>query len=71
MPVKMSAGYAALLVAVIGVLVSLPCNSLWARIGVALRGLLHDPRKQRLFNLTMSATLLLLSGLFYAKPHPS
>jgi threonine/homoserine/homoserine lactone efflux protein len=64
MPVGMSAGYAALLVALIGVLVGIPCNSMWALFGVAIRGLLRDPRRQRLFNLTMGATLLVLAGLF-------
>ncbi|WP_295759922.1 LysE family translocator [Undibacterium sp.] len=64
MPLGLSASSAALLVAVVGTLVGFPCSSMWALFGVAIRGLLRDPRKQRVFNLTMGATLLVLAGLF-------
>ncbi|AZP11480.1 LysE family translocator [Undibacterium parvum] len=64
MPLGLSASSAALLVAVVGTLVGFPCSSMWALFGVAIRGLLRDPRKQRVFNLTMGATLLMLAGLF-------
>ncbi|MFZ6750693.1 LysE family translocator [Undibacterium sp. Ren11W] len=64
MPLGLSASSAALLVSVVGTLVGFPCSSMWALFGVAIRGLLRDPRKQRAFNLTMGATLLVLAGLF-------
>jgi threonine/homoserine/homoserine lactone efflux protein len=64
MPPGLSASSAALLVAVVGTLVGFPCSSMWALFGVAIRGLLRDPRKQRVFNLMMGATLLVLAGLF-------
>jgi threonine/homoserine/homoserine lactone efflux protein len=54
----------ALLVAVIGVLMGAPCNAMWALFGVSIRRLLKDPRKQRVFNLTMGATLLVLALMF-------
>ncbi|MNY67778.1 hypothetical protein D3C86_2054320 [compost metagenome] len=54
----------ALLVALIGTLVGMPCNAMWALFGVSIRRLLTDPRKQRVFNLTMGATLLVLAVMF-------
>jgi threonine/homoserine/homoserine lactone efflux protein len=54
----------ALLVAVIGAVVGAPCNILWALFGVSIRHVLQDPRKQRLFNWTMGATLLVLAAMF-------
>ena len=37
---------------------------LWALFGVAIRGYLTDRRKQRLFNLLMAGTLLMLAVMF-------
>ena len=54
----------ALLVAVIGTLVGAPCSFMWAWFGVSFRRLLKDPTKQRVFNLTMGAILLVLALLF-------
>ncbi|GJJ02097.1 membrane protein [Duganella rhizosphaerae] len=54
----------ALLVSVIGTLVGAPCNAMWALFGVSIRRFLQDPRKQRLFNLTMAAILLVLAVMF-------
>ena len=54
----------ALLVAVIGAAVGMPCNTLWALFGVSIRRLLKDPLKQRIFNLTMGAILLVLAVMF-------
>ncbi len=54
----------ALLMAVIGTLMGMPCNLIWAMFGVAIGRLLKDPVKQRAFNLTMGATLLVLAVLF-------
>lgn len=53
----------ALRVAVIGALVGAPCNAMWAWFGMAIRRVLQDPRKQKLFNLAMGAILLLLAAL--------
>lgn len=54
----------ALLVAMIGTVVGTPCSVMWAMFGVAIRRLLQDPYKQRLFNLSMSAILLVLAVMF-------
>ncbi len=54
----------ALLVAVIGAMVGTPCNLMWALFGVAIRHLLHDPARRRVFNLTMGATLVILALMF-------
>ena len=64
MPVGLSAPVGALLVSVLGLLIGLPSASLWALFGVAIRRLLTDPRKQRLFNLTMGAMLVGLAVSF-------
>jgi threonine/homoserine/homoserine lactone efflux protein len=64
MPVGISAVNAALLVALLGTLVGFPCSSMWALFGVSIRGLLRDPRKRRIFNLSMGATLLVLALMF-------
>jgi threonine/homoserine/homoserine lactone efflux protein len=54
----------ALLVAAIGTAVGAPCNAMWALFGISIRHLLKDPRKQRIFNLTMGAILLVLAIMF-------
>lgn len=64
MPVGLSAPVGALLVSVLGLLIGLPSASLWALFGVAIRSLLTDPRKQRIFNLTMGAMLVALAVSF-------
>lgn len=64
MPVGLSAPVGALLVSVLGLLIGLPSASMWALFGVAIRSLLTDPRKQRIFNLTMGAMLVALAVSF-------
>lgn len=64
MPVGLSAPVGALLVATVGLLIGFPSASMWALFGVAIRRALTDPRKQRIFNLTMGATLVLLAASF-------
>ncbi len=64
MPSGLGTMSAALLVAVIGTLVGTPCSIMWALFGVSIRRLLKDPRKQRVFNLTMGAILLVLAIMF-------
>ena len=64
MPVGLSASMGALLVTLVGLVIGIPSASIWALFGVAIRRLLTDPRKQRLFNLSMGAVLLLLALSF-------
>ena len=54
----------ALTVAAISALVGAPCNAMWALFGVAIRGVLIDPARRRIFNLTMGAILLGLALTF-------
>lgn len=64
MPVGQNPVASAVLAASIGVLVGAPCNAIWALFGVSIRHLLKDPVKQRVFNLTMGAILLILALMF-------
>jgi len=64
MPVGLSAPVGALLVAVVGLLIGFPSASMWALFGVAIRRALTDPRKQRIFNLSMGAMLVGLAVTF-------
>jgi threonine/homoserine/homoserine lactone efflux protein len=54
----------ALLVSVIGTVVGMPCNVMWALFGVSIRSVLTAPRSQRIFNLAMGAILMILAVLF-------
>ncbi len=67
MPQGMGVMPAATLVAFIGVLIGFPCASMWALFGVAIRRLLKDPRKRRIFNLVMGGTLVALAVLLFLK----
>jgi threonine/homoserine/homoserine lactone efflux protein len=64
MPAGHSAINGAFIVALVGSLIGTPCSVMWALFGVSIRNLLKDPRKQRVFNLTMGAILLALAILF-------
>ena len=64
MPVGLSAPVGALLVALIGALIGLQTASVWALFGVAIRRLLNDPVKRRVFNLFMGGTLVILAISF-------
>lgn len=64
MPAGMGVASGALLVAVIGLVITFPCISAWALFGVAIRRLLTDPRRQRLFNGIMAGALAVLALLF-------
>lgn len=48
----------AMIVAMMFGIVNLPCVSVWALFGVAMRRLLSDPAKQRVFNYIMAALLI-------------
>nr|WP_198982677.1 LysE family translocator [Herbaspirillum sp. ASV7] len=54
----------ALLLSVIGTVVGMPCNTLWALFGVSIRNVLKAPRNQRIFNLLMGSILVVLSVMF-------
>ncbi len=64
MPGGIGAIAGALIVCLTGTLVGTPCSITWAMFGVSIRNLLKDPRKQRAFNFTMGATLLVLALMF-------
>jgi threonine/homoserine/homoserine lactone efflux protein len=61
MPPGMAVLPAATLVSVISVAIGVPCVSMWALFGVAIRRLLTDPRRQRAFNAIMAASLVILA----------
>ena len=52
---------AGLAISLIGAVIGFPCISMWALFGVAMRSVLTDPRRQRVFNLAMAAALVLLA----------
>ena len=59
--IRLSADYGmnAAWMAVLFMLIGLPCISLWAAFGLGLRRFLSNPRALRLFNVTMAALLIL------------
>jgi threonine/homoserine/homoserine lactone efflux protein len=64
MPAGVGVVPGALMVAAIGLVIGFPCISMWALFGVAIRRLLKDPRRQRVFNLLMAGTLVVLALSF-------
>ncbi|MBV8622455.1 MAG: LysE family translocator [Herbaspirillum sp.] len=64
MPAQSNMLASALLLSVIGTVVGMPCNTMWALFGVSIRNVLKAPRNQRIFNLVMGSILLLLSVMF-------
>lgn len=64
MPVGLSTPVGALLVTTVGLIIGFPSASMWALFGVAIRRLLTDPLKRRIFNLTMGAMLVVLAVSF-------
>ena len=61
MPAGANPLLAGLAISGIGAVIGFPCISMWALFGVVMRGLLTDPRKQRVFNLAMAVALVLLA----------
>lgn len=61
MPPGMAVLPAAALVSVIAIAIGVPCVSMWALFGVAIRRLLTDPKRQRAFNAIMAASLVVLA----------
>lgn len=64
MPQGLSTLVGALVVTGVGALIAFPSNAVWAMFGVALRRVLTDPFKQRVFNLSMGAMLVALAISF-------
>jgi threonine/homoserine/homoserine lactone efflux protein len=64
MPAGLPPLQAALWVVLVDFVVGLPCISAWALFGVALRRLLTDPHRRRIFNVIMAASLALLALKF-------
>jgi threonine/homoserine/homoserine lactone efflux protein len=64
MPSKSNVLVSALLVSVIGTVVGMPCNAMWALFGVSIRSVLKASHCQRIFNLAMGTILLILAVLF-------
>ena len=61
MPAGANPAVAGLAISGIGALIGFPCISAWALFGVAMRSVLADPRKQRLFNRAMAGALVVLA----------
>jgi len=61
MPQGMDVPQASALVTAISIAINLPCVSMWTLFGVAIRRLLTDPRRQRIFNVIMAASLIILA----------
>lgn len=64
MPQGLSTLVGALVVTGVGALIAFPSNAVWAMFGVALRRVLTDPFKQRVFNFSMGAMLVALAISF-------
>jgi len=61
MPSGMGVAEGAALVTAINIAINFPCVSMWALFGVAIRRALTDPRRRRIFNVIMAASLVLLA----------
>jgi len=61
MPPGLDVANGTLLVTLITVAIGVPCIALWTLFGVAIRRLLTDPRRRRMFNVIMAATLIALA----------
>jgi threonine/homoserine/homoserine lactone efflux protein len=63
-----------LIVTAVFALIMLPCISVWAAVGTALRGYLTNPTYLRVFNIVMALLLVaslypIFSGAYAAAPH--
>ncbi|SDD90666.1 Threonine/homoserine/homoserine lactone efflux protein [Massilia sp. PDC64] len=61
MPAQGNMLASALLVSMIGTMVGMPCNVMWALFGVSIRSVLKASRSRRIFNLAMGAILAVLA----------
>ncbi|NHH82799.1 hypothetical protein DRA46_04936 [Burkholderia gladioli] len=62
--VQLSASYGANAIgmALVFILVGFPCIGVWAAFGQGMRGFLSNPRRLRMFNVTMA--ILLVASLY-------
>lgn len=67
LPPGLGTGTAALVATDITVTINFPCVSMWALFGVVIRRVLTDPRRQRIFNVIMAATLVALALLLLVR----
>jgi threonine/homoserine/homoserine lactone efflux protein len=63
MPTQFSVPAGALLVSVIGAAIGFPCVSMWALFGAGIGRFLSSPRRRRVFNVIMAASLAVLAFL--------
>jgi len=66
MPVDVGVLAGALIATLITTAINVPCVSMWALFGVAIRRALTDARRRRVFNVIMAASLLILALTFIA-----
>ena len=64
MPPELGPLQGALLVSVLGAVIGVPCVSIWALFGMAIRRWLSDARMQRRFNAMMAAGLAIMAISF-------
>ena len=64
MPPGVSPIEGALVITIVGFVIGFPCVSAWALFGVAIRRVLEDPRRRRVFNVIMAGALALLALKF-------
>jgi len=64
MPPALDVASGTLLVTFVTVAIGVPCIAVWALFGVAIRRLLTDARRRRMFNVIMAATLIALAVSF-------
>jgi threonine/homoserine/homoserine lactone efflux protein len=53
-----------LMITAVGFVIGFPCVSAWALFGVAIRRVLEDPKRRRVFNVIMAGALALLALKF-------
>ena len=66
MPAELGVLAGAALATVVTTVINVPCVSMWALFGVAIRRALTDARRRRVFNVIMAASLLILALTFIA-----
>ena len=64
MPAGLDVVTGTLVVTLVTVAIGVPCVSVWALFGVAIRRVLTDTRRRRAFNAIMAATLIVLAVSF-------
>jgi threonine/homoserine/homoserine lactone efflux protein len=61
MPQNLSVPAGAALVTAISIVINFPCVSMWTLFGVAIRRTLTNPKRRRVFNVIMAASLAALA----------